>query len=291
MTRRILIAGCGDLGLRVAQALLQEPDTQVWGLRRTPPVSEPTSALQWVAADLSEPASLLNLPADITHIVFAAAPSERSEAAYRATYLLGLQHIVQALASPALQRILFVSSTAVYGEHGQDWVTEETPVDPAGFNGRVLCEAEQWLAALQQSSAVTTISLRLSGIYGPGRTYLLDRLRQGLASAASQPMHWVNRIHIEDATAAILHLLDYPHPQPVYLVTDSTPLPMRSLYETLAQLVGGPVPAEGAPPKGVGSKRLSNARLLETGFSFKWPDSRTGHAALVRQAADVARVS
>ena len=317
MKHRILIAGCGDLGLRVAKALLEEPDTEVWGLRRTPPVpSAPsvppvtpvppaTSAagsasvatatgaasvgqeqsvpgvLQWITADLSDPSTFSNLPTDITHLIFAAAPDARSEATYRATYLQGLQHIVSALASPALQRILFISSTAVYGDHGQDWVTEDTPVEPKGFNGRVLCETEAWLERLQQSTGVEILSLRLSGIYGPGRTFLLDRLRQGLASAASQPEHWVNRIHIEDATAAIVHLLRYPHPQTVYLVTDSTPLPMRTLYEALAQLAGGPVPAEGEPPKGVGSKRLSNARLIQTGFTFTWPDSRSGHAALL----------
>jgi hypothetical protein len=45
--------------------------------------------------------------------------------------------------------------------------------------------------------------------------------------------------------------------------------------------VGGPVPLEGAAPASVGSKRLSNARLRDSGFSFKWPDSRDGHAALI----------
>lgn len=289
---RVCIAGCGDLGLRVAHALLDDTDNAVWGLRRHPPVGATqdtpgetedrlASRMQWIAADMTDPQTLHSLPADITHLIFTAAPGERSEAAYRATYLAGLKNIVKAIQSPALQRIIFISSTAVYGDHGDQWVTEDTPVDPKGFNGRVLCEAEQWLDALQHTSRISTISLRLSGIYGPGRTYLLDRLRQGLASATSQPAHWVNRIHIEDATASIIFLLTFAHPQSVYLITDSTPLPMRTLYEALAQLVGGPTPPEGAPPKGVGSKRLSNARLLGTGFVFKWPDSRTGHAALV----------
>ncbi len=289
---RVCIAGCGDLGSRVAHTLLEDDGNEVWGLRRHPPASAKPDMpaetgvpahprMQWIAGDMTRPQTLTDLPAGITHLIFTAAPGERSEAAYRATYLAGLQNIVKAIQSPALKRIIFISSTAVYGDHGDEWVTENTPVDPKGFNGQVLCEAEQWLEQLQHSTHISTISLRLSGIYGPGRTYLLDRLRQGLASAATQPAHWVNRIHIEDATAAIVYLLQYRQPQSVYLVTDSTPLPMRTLYEALAQLVKGPIPPEGAPPRGVGSKRLSNARLLDTGFVFKWPDSRKGHAALL----------
>jgi len=276
---RVLIAGCGDLGLHVAERLLSDPDNAVFGIRRTPPTIQETTKIEWLRADLTNPASLHSLPEGITHIIFAAAPNERTELAYRATYLEGLQHIVHAAQSPSLQRVIFVSSTAVYGEHGEDWVDENTPTQPGGFNGRILCEAEQWLTAFGQLNHLTTICLRLSGIYGPKRNYLLERLRQGLAPAPKGTQHWVNRIHIDDAAAALVHMLTLQAPEAVYLVTDSTPLPMRTLYEHLAKLVGGPVPPEGPPARGVGSKKLSNARLLKSGFELKWPDSRVAYAA------------
>jgi nucleoside-diphosphate-sugar epimerase len=193
----------------------------------------------------------------------------------------GLEHLLQAAASPALQRVLFVSSTAVYGDHGAQWIDEDTPTAPKSFNGRVLLETEQWLRS--QSAQFETLSLRLSGIYGPGRSYLLDRLRTGQATAPAAESHWVNRIHIEDAAAAVLHLMNLPQPHSIYLVTDSTPLPMRVLYEALAKLVGGPIPPKGDAPVSVGSKRLNNARLRGSGFSFTWPDSRDGHAALINE--------
>ena len=280
--KRVLIAGCGDLGLRVARLLaLESASNQSWGLRRNP-ILESTSDLpgfSWMAADLAQPDTLRDLPKDITHVLYTAAPKARTEADYRAVYRDGLEHLLQAVTSPALQRVLFVSSTAVYGDHGAQWIDEDTPTAPKSFNGRVLLETEQWLHS--QSAQFETLSLRLSGIYGPGRSYLLDRLRAGQATAPAAESHWVNRIHIEDAAAAVLHLLNLPNPQPVYLVTDSTPLPMRVLYDALAKLVGGPVPLEGAAPASVGSKRLSNARLRDSGFNFKWPDSREGHAALI----------
>ena len=283
-TKRVLIAGCGDLGLRVARLLaLENTANRSWGLRRHPAL-EPANDLpgfSWLAADLTQPDTLNDLPKDITHVLYTAAPNARTEADYRAVYREGLEHVLQAVASPSLQRVLFVSSTAVYGDHGAQWIDEETPAAPKNFNGRVLFETEQWLHT--QSAHVETISLRLSGIYGPGRSYLLDRLRTGHATAPAGESHWVNRIHIEDAAAAVLHLMNLQKPQSIYLVTDSTPLPMRVLYEALARLVGGPTPPEGAAPASVGSKRLSNVRLRASGFIFTWPDSREGHAALLSQ--------
>lgn len=280
---RLLIAGCGDLGLRVAKRVLhKDQEANVWGLRRSPTDSVTTlKGMTWLQADLSRPDSLLNLPDGITHILFSAAPNARTEAEYRQVYLSGLQNVVQYADNPDLERVIFISSSAVYGEHADEWVTEETPVNPAHFNGRVLVEAENWLADFGKAHGLTTLSLRLSGIYGPNRTYLLDRLKAGLATAPTTPVHWVNRIHIDDAAAAVEHLLGLDRPAQTYLITDSTPMPMRTLYVHLAQLVGGPTPPEGEAPAFVGSKRLSNARLCATGFKFKWPDAREGHAALI----------
>ena len=284
-TLRLLIAGCGDLGMRVAQRILQNTGARVWGLRRStmPQTSAQPVGFSWLYADLSKPETFNNFPQNITHILFCAAPNARTEADYRALYLQGLQNIVRFVNNPALQRIMFVSSSAVYGEHGEAWVDENTPVAPKNFNGRVLLEAEKWLETFGSEHRIATISLRLSGIYGPGRTTLLDRLKLGQVGAPTMPVHWSNRIHIEDAAAAIEHLMWLEAPDLTYLITDSTPLPMRTLYEDLAKQVGGPPPFESSAPAFVGSKRLSNARLRETGFKFKWPDSREGYAALINK--------
>lgn len=279
---KILIAGCGDLGIRLAQQLGNIDTAQVIGLRRTPLTTEVMPKnFQWLSADFNRTETLQSLPKDITHIVFAAAPGTRTPADYQAVYVHGLQQTIQACASVALRRVVFISSSAVYSDHGDLWVDETTPTAPKHFNGEVLCEAEHWLSSYGLRHQVQTISLRLSGIYGPGRNFLLDRLRLGQASAPLGDSHWVNRIHVEDAAAAIVHMLSLQNPDSVYIVSDSTPLPMRALYEALAQNVGGPCPPVGPAPAMVGSKRLSNARLVATGFKLKWPDSRDGYAAAI----------
>lgn len=275
MSERILLAGCGDLGERVAQRLRAHGD-EVWALRRQPPVRG-GHGIHWLRGDLTDPASLRELPAGITRLVYLPAPATRDKAAYRAIFVDGLRYLLDALDRRKLGRVLFVSSSAVYGEHDGDWVDEATPTDPPGFNGAVLLEAEQWLA---QQSLPSTV-LRLAGLYGPGRLQLIERLRAGQLRVPRETPHWANRIHVDDAAAAVAHLLQLKSPQPLYLGVDDTPMPLDELYDFLAALIDAPLPAEGAAPTGVGSKRLRNARLRASGWAPQWPDAREGYAALL----------
>jgi nucleoside-diphosphate-sugar epimerase len=275
VSEKVLLAGCGDLGLRVAQRLRARGD-EVWALRRQPPMSD-DSGIHWLRGDLTQPMSLCGLPVGITRLVYLPTPDRRDAAAYRATFVGGLQHLLDTLGHDGLQRVLLVSSSAVYGEHGSDWVDEDTPPAPPGFNGALLLEAEQQLAAQSTNSIV----LRLAGLYGPGRLQLLERLRAGQVAVPRTHPHWANRIHVDDAAAAIVHLLQLIEPLPLYLGVDNTPLPLDVLYDHLAGLIKVPLASDGPAPAGIGSKRLSNTRLRDSGFVLQWPDARHGYAALL----------
>ena len=276
-SERVLLAGCGDLGRRVAQRLADR-GAAVWALRRHPPAEQ--GAIQWVQGDLSDPASLDGLPEGITRVVFLPAPDAREESAYRAVFVDGLRHLFGALDRAACRRVVFISSSAVYGEHEGAWIDETTPPEPLGFNGRVLLEAEQWLGL----QAVSSVVLRLAGIYGPGRLQLIERLRSGQARVPRDVPHWANRIHVDDAADAIVHLLMLDEVLPLYLGTDDTPLPLDVLYDFLAREMDISLPHAGAAPTGIGSKRLSNARLRESGFVVRWADAREGYAALLKSS-------
>lgn len=273
--RRILIAGCGDVGVRVAE-LLRYSGAEVWGLRRSDtPLPAGITLLQ---ADLTNPDSLRQLPERIDQVVYLPTPDSRDPLAYRQVFVQGLQNLLQALDRQALQRMVFVSSSAVYGEHNGDWVDENTPATPLGFNGEVLLEAEQWLAGSGQCATI----VRLAGLYGPGRTELFERLRRGRARVRTEPPFWSNRMHVDDAACAIVHILGLHDPATLYLGVDDTPLPIAQLYGEVARRLGVPEPAEGPAPQGIGSKRLSNARLRASGFVPRWPNSLAGYAALVK---------
>ncbi|WP_426700669.1 SDR family oxidoreductase [Rhodanobacter sp. Col0626] len=275
MSERILLAGCGDLGARVAQRLRAQHH-EIWALRRQPPLRDKQS-IHWLSGDLTQPETLRDLPEGISRLVYLPAPEARDKAAYRAVFVDGLRHLLDALDGRALKRVLLVSSSAVYGEHDGDWVDETTPTAPLGFNGSVLLDAERWLA---EQSVPSTV-LRLAGLYGPGRMQWAERLRAGQLRAPRETPHWANRIHVDDAAAAVVHLLGLAAPQSLYLGVDDTPMPLDELYDFIAGLVDAPLPADGAAPAGVGSKRLSNARLRAEGWVPQWPDARDGYAALL----------
>ncbi|CAM3502244.1 NAD(P)-dependent oxidoreductase [Bordetella sputigena] len=274
---RILLVGGGDLGQRVARRLreLPQPPARIWAARRNPPSSSPD--IEWLAADVTRPETLPALPPDPTRVVVALSPGRREETAYRAVFIDGLRNVVERLDRRSLRRLVFVSSSAVYGDHGGDWVDEATPPAPPGMNGTVLLQAEQWLLAQGLPSTV----LRLSGLYGPGRLQLLDRLRAGQARVPRATPHWANRMHADDAAGAIAHLLMLPDALPVYIGSDDTPLRIDVLYDFLADQLGCARPQDGPPPAGIGSKKLSNARLRASGYALAWPDARAGYAALL----------
>ena len=189
----------------------------------------------------------------------------------------GLRNVLAALDASHLQRIVFVSSSAVYGEHRGGWVDEDTPPAPQGFNGRILLEAEALLAARPESAT----ALRLAGLYGPPAA--TDRAAAfGPGRRARRAPHWANRIHIDDAAAAVAHLALLPAVAPVYIGCDDTPLPLHELYAA-DRLAGAPAPRIAPAPANVGSKKLSNARLRASGLRLQWPDSRPGYAALLAE--------
>lgn len=297
------MAGCGDLGteagLRFAAA-----GHRVVGWRRSP--DKLPAAIEGVTADLTTP-PLPPIPADTTAVVVAVAADSPTEEAYRAAYVDGLANVLDALdraakpdptgerdggRSPSpLRRVLFVSSTAVYGDAGGGWVDESTTPEPGGFSGRIIREAEDLLHKRLLGTGITPVVLRLGGIYGPGRTRLIDQVRSGTATAPAEP-RYTNRIHRDDAAAAIVHLCTMDaDPDPVYLGVDDDPAELGEVQRFLADQLGLPRPASdaangsgggaGGEPSRGGNKRCSNALLRSTGFEFAYPTFREGYQAIL----------
>ena len=261
----VVVAGAGDVGGRLARRLAAA-GTEVVSLRRSAVEAGP--GIRTLQADLASGRGLQALPRACAALVFCAAPDAREEAAYRAIYVDGLRRLVDACEAP---RVLMTSSTAVYGEDAGEWVDEATPVRPPAFNGEVLREAETRLAAHPGG-----VALRLSGLYGPGREWLLRRARAGEPGAR----RWGNRIHVEDAAAALAHLLALDAPAPLYLGSDDLPALECEVLAWVRQREGRP--AVPPPPPGPESgRRVSNARLRASGWAPAFPDYRAGYGPLL----------
>ncbi|MGJ9403822.1 SDR family oxidoreductase [Arthrobacter sp. KK5.5] len=275
----ILIAGCGDLGteagLRFAAA-----GHHVTGWRRNP--SRLPQPIAGVAADLT--GELPPIPAGTDVVVYTPAAGERSADAYRRTYVHGLANVLDALGRDGVtpRRFLFVSSTTVYGDAAGAMVDEDTPANPASATGGLMREAERTLHGRRPDGIV----LRLSGIYGPGRTRLIDTLRAGTAVVPSGS-HPTNRIHRDDAAAAIVHLTtSVAEPAPLYVGVDDDPAELGDVLRFLAAELGLPEPRVGetTTTRG-GNRRLSNARLRSTGFDLAYPTFRQGYRAMLEDKA------
>ena len=279
----ILLAGCGDLGteagLRFAAA-----GHRVVGWRRTP--DKLPAEIEGATADLST-AELPPVPADTTAVVIAVAADEPTEEAYRSAYLNGVAHVLDALDRDRVtpERVLFVSSTAVHGDAGGGWIDENTTPEPGGFSGRIMREAEELLLERFNGTGTSAVVLRLGGIYGPGRTRLIDQVRTGSAIIPDQP-RFTNRIHRDDAAGAIVQLCTMSAvPSPVYLGVDNDPAELGDVLRFLAAELGLDVPPTGnAGDSRGGNKRCSNALLRETGYSFKYPTFREGYRDILAGA-------
>lgn len=282
--KTLLLAGAGDLAQRTA-ALVHLQGYRVWGLRRTPP-NNTNDNIQWLSADLTRPDTLARLPSQFSHVLYATSPDARNPDSYQAAYRIGLENLISHLDLAVLQRLVFISSTAVYGPSNQ-LTDENTPPAPQEFNGQILLDTENYLHSRLPKQGVV---LQPSGLYGPGRTVLLKRLQEQRISVPPSLTNnegntaWANRFHIDDAAKACAHLLTLSQPLPCYIGTDDHPMPTRELYMQLASLLGAPQPAIDTMASNRPGKRLSNARLKASGFELQWPDAITGYQALIKSA-------
>ncbi|MGD9020564.1 MAG: NAD-dependent epimerase/dehydratase family protein [Lysobacterales bacterium] len=271
---RVLIGGCGDVGSLLAGMLLAD-GCEVYGLKRD--VSNLPDGVRPVAADLLRPETLRDLPADIDALVYMPTPASRDRAGYEAIFIEGWKNLWAALDQKP-QRTLLVSSTAVYGQSDGAWVDEQTPSRPAGFNGEVLLQMERLASACTDKLVVA----RLSGIYGPGRSgrLLAQAATPGLEVRKTPPL-FTNRIHREDAAAALHHLLALEKPEPLYLVSDDQPAPRFDVLEWLTQELDKPAPVPVVEEHGGQGKRVSNRRLRASGFDLRYPGYVDGYRAVL----------
>ena len=271
---KILIAGCGyvgsELGLELAGA-----GHEVWGLRRSPDrIPTPIHA---IGADLTDRASLDGIPDDVDALVYAASADESDAEAYRAAYVVGPRNLARVV--PAAARVVFVSSTAVYGERRGAEVDDDTEPSPGEFRGEILLEAEEQIRVLYEDAVV----VRASGIYGPDRT----RLVRMAASGRQVDDRWTNRIHRDDLAAILGHALARPAPAPTYLASDRRPARLREVLAWIAaRLADEPDPAdEPEEPRPsdarLPGKRCIPRRLLGEGFRFVFPTWREGYAEML----------
>ena len=279
---RALIAGCGYVGRPLAERLVAE-GVDVFALRRRE--VPPGDGITWLQADLGKPAELsaalapLEASGDELDVYYLVSADGFGDDAYRLAYVDGLAHLLAALAGRPLRRLLFASSTAVYHQSDGGWVDEGSPTEPETFSGRRLLEGE----ALARACETTAVVVRYGGIYGPGRTRLIDRIVDGEALVDPKAARYRSRMHRDDCAAAMAHLAKIERPAPIYVGADDDPADMRDVERWLCAELGRSVSSlrpAGAPRRG-GHKRCRNRLLRDAGLALDYPSYRDGYGALL----------
>jgi nucleoside-diphosphate-sugar epimerase len=290
---RVLIAGCGYVGLPLGAVLVRQGHTVV-GLRRSAGAAEAlrSAGIEPRVADITDPVSLAAVPTDFDWVVNCVAASGGGPEDYRRTYLEGTRNLLAWLAARPPARFLYTSSTGVYGQTDGSTVTETSPTPAATPSARVLIETEQLLLAAARDRGFPALILRLAGIYGPGRGYWLKQFLAGEARMEGDGGRVLNMIHRDDVVGAILAALERGQPGAVYNVADDEPVTQRELFAWLARVLDRPLPLSApvelsaARKRGLTSKRVSNHRLrVELGCRLQYPTIREGFAAELQASA------
>ncbi len=250
----ILFIGYGKTSQRVAKQLFAL-DHQITTISSSPKTDE-------YATHLIQDIHHLNLsqikPVDCVYILLS--PKQSNVDGYRETYLNSAYSIIQALIHHPVKRVIVVSSTRVYGENAGERVDDETSISPKDEQGQILAEMEQvYLKAYAERCAI----IRPAGIYD-GLSERMIRLAENTKTYPN--IHWSNRIHIDDLSCFLAHLLHVEHPKKSYIVTNNLPEPLHEKILKIQKEKGFPeLVLESQNETG---KRIFAMRMNETGFKL-----------------------
>ena len=275
--KKLVIIGCGKLGQRIGESLSELP-IEIIGIKRN--LQEIHSKFKIISLDIfsdkfSDSIKLINP----NFLIYSVSSDAQTEESYQKNYVEGLKITTNVLGQlNNFQHLFFISSTRVYGQISNSFLSESTAPQPKDFRGRTLLDAEN---SLKKLTFKTTI-LRLSGIYGDSRSRMLK--------IASKPViwpyedRWTNRIHEEDIALFVnflfVHIISNKKIEELYLLTDNHPV---SLYEVLKwiRLKLG-LSLDNLPISNrINGKKLRSEVLPKLEFTFKHSSYKSGYLQMI----------
>ena len=285
----LLIVGCGDIGLRVLRLL--QPRWRVLALTSSPHRREALRAAGAVplVGNLDDAPTLGRLAALADAVLHLAPPPTQGNADRRT------RHLLQALARSArVQRLVYASTSGVYGDAGGERFDETRAVNPSTDRARRRVDAEMRVRHHGRALGVRTCILRVPGIYALDREGgdPRERVRRGAPVLAGADDVYTNHIHADDLARACVAALLRAAPQRIYHVSDSSELKMGDHFDAVADAFGLPRPprmtrdeaARSLSPVQMSflseSRRLDNRRLTrELRLRLRYPTPASAWAA------------
>ena len=303
MMQTILMIGLGKIGLPVAKQLAAQGHCVI-GVSRSKPTDlafcDAITAklppdndhlyqenLHFVASDARALiiAQLSQWSSQISQICIIVSPDTLSLQGYRDSYYAIAEHVVRLGDHlPNLKRVVFISSTGVYGQNAGETIDITTPVSaPASATSQVILQTEQ---LLQQHFEDKSVIIRPSGIYGQSRLRLLTMATQLAAQspniASNYPSNtWTNRIMDIDLVSIIVKVTNTGETVPVYLATDNAPVPLYTVLNYLATAQGLNLSLPCMEPT-TGKRIITN--LPATWLNY--PDWQSGYQHILSSLSD-----
>lgn len=234
----VLILGCGYVGQRLARILSSTGAAVVTGVVRS---AESAAAVRDLGAsavqlDLDSDSALPKLPAANAELYYFAPPPGSGTSDPR------LRRVLAEITHETLPtRIVYISTSGVYGDCGGDWVDESHPLNPTTPRALRRADAEAALLAWSQATHVPVVILRVPGIYGPGKLPL-ERLRKGLPLLREEDSPFTNRIQVDDLIMVCRAAMARGTPGSAYNVSDGQPSNMTDYFNRIADFTGLPRP-------------------------------------------------
>ncbi len=280
--QRILIVGCGFVGLELAKQLREAGNSQVFALTRSrergPSLQQ--SGIEPIVGHWLDPSTLAALPAfDVPFdVVLVSVPHREDGGLGVQTHVTGLKNLLNALPDGGY-KLIYLSTTGVYGD-AHDEVDETTATQPTRIGPQIAVAAEDWLR--NQLAAPQLTIVRLAGIYGPGRIPLAEKLKSGEVLQVPQA-GWLNLIHVSDIAAMLHRAFEATLTESLYVFSDGNPVARMEFYHHLAALCGVENPKFAEPDPGTsrsqraGKKRVNPHRLIaELQLQLQFPSYREG---------------
>ena len=289
---RVLIVGCGYVGLPLAAELVRQGH-EVFGVRRsaTADAALKAAGIQPLIADVTQPETLAALPGPFDWVVNTIASTRGGGADdYRQVYLQGMRNLIDWLAASPPKKLVYTSSTGVYGQDDGSLVKETSPTEPSAETAKVLVETEQLLLTAARERRFPAVILRVAGIYGPDRGHLFKQYQRNEAVIPGKGERLLNMIHRDDLVGVILAVLKAGRPGEVYNAVDDEPVTQLTFFRWLSETLGrdlppfGPAETEMNRKRGLTTKKVSNRKLrMELGYRFQYPTFRQGYTAEIRR--------
>jgi nucleoside-diphosphate-sugar epimerase len=283
---KVLIFGLGYVGSQLAKELCAAGH-EVVGVKRTLDAG-PSGDFEIRAADVLNPADLRTLPQPVDALVNCVSSSRGGVDVFRSVFGDGTKNLLDWLSPNPPKRLLFTSSSSVYGQTDGSWVTETSEAKPDSETGQILVAAEREILRATADWDCHATILRVAGIYGPERGHLFLKYLRDEAKITGDPTRHLNQIHRDDVAGVISQLLEHDSPPEMMNVADDEPVTQSAFFEFLSRRLGKEMPPTGESAarrkRAVTDKRVSN-RLLREEFAatLKFPTFREGYLAEMKR--------